>query len=95
MSGGSFDYKCFEVTYFSDELKRKIQYNNVPKYGWCPNYSDETIKKLEECARIISLVGELAHDIEWLYSGDIGEETFVKNCDEIMSKLYGGKNDTA
>ena len=37
--------------------------------------------------RVIELAGKLAHEIEWLYSGDISEETFMKRFKEITDPI--------
>jgi len=85
MSGGSFDYNCFKISQFAEELKNRIDENdNKNEYGI--NFSREIIEKLNRCQRIIELAGQLAHDIEWLYSGDIGEETFMKRLDETLER---------
>ena len=79
MSGGSFDYKCFAISQFAEELQLKIDNNQIEDdYGYAPNFTDETIQTLIDCHKIIERAGKLAKDIEWLYSGDLGEDTFAK-----------------
>jgi hypothetical protein len=87
MSGGSFDYNCFRISQFAEELKNRIDENDhEDEYGYASRFNKETIEKLNQCQRIIELAGQLAHDIEWLYSGDIGEETFMKRLNEFLSE---------
>lgn len=84
MSGGAFDYNCFKISQFAEELKNKIDENDVEdEYGYVNHFNKETIEKLNQCQRIIELAGQLAHDIEWLYSGDIGEDTFFKRIKDF------------
>jgi hypothetical protein len=84
MSGGAFDYNCFKISQFAEELKNKIDENDVEnEYGYAFRYSEETIEKLLHCQRVIELAGKLAHEIEWLYSGDIGEDTFLKRIENL------------
>jgi len=84
MSGGSFDYNCFRISQFAEELKNRIDENDhEDEYGYASRFNKETIEKLNQCQRIIELAGQLAHDIEWLYSGDIGEDTFLKRIKEF------------
>ena len=88
MSGGSFDHDCFKITQFADDLRHEIEINNDKtlntwgeERGW--NFSDVTVEKLSECLAIIERAGQLAREVEWLYSGDHGEESFC----EIIGKL--------
>ncbi len=85
MSGGSFDYNCFKISRFAEELKNRIDENDhEDEYGYTSRFNKKTISELTRCQKIIELAGKLAHDIEWLYSGDIGEETFMKRLDETL-----------
>uniref|UniRef100_A0A6M3LKZ5 Uncharacterized protein n=1 Tax=viral metagenome TaxID=1070528 RepID=A0A6M3LKZ5_9ZZZZ len=82
MSGGHFDYGCFAVSRFAEELKHEIDTNySQEKDDWGDSigagYSKKTVTMLKRCHAIIDLAGGLAKEIEWLYSGDHGEETFV------------------
>ena len=84
MSGGAFDYNCFKISQFAEELKNKIDENNVEdEYGYANHFSKETIEKLLHCQRVIELAGKFAHECEWLYSGDIGEDTFLKRIENL------------
>lgn len=84
MSGGSFDYNCFRVSDFAQDLLFKIKKNfNEDGYNFEPN----TISLLSTSQQIIETAGKLAKEIEWLYSGDIGEETFSESVGKIMAGL--------
>lgn len=84
MSGGSFDYKCFAVSQFAEELKHKIYVNHVPEKGGM--FKKETVDALEKCHKIIEEAGVLAREIEWLYSDDHSEDSFL----EIVGPLLKG-----
>jgi len=84
MSGGSFDYKCFAVSQFADELQHKIDVNNVPEKGSL--FKKETVDALAKCHKLIEEAGVLAREIEWLYSGDHSEDSFL----EIVGPLLKG-----
>ena len=87
MSGGHFDYKCFEISRFADELQHEIDTNeDKDDTGFAYDFSVETIEKLTTCCIIINLAGDLAKEVEWLYSGDSGEEGFTKVANKIMLK---------
>ena len=87
MSGGEFDYNCFKISQFAEELQHKIETNlNKDDYGYSYNMSDEVLEKLKAAQKLIELAGKLAREIEWLYSGDHGEESFVRLYDKIMKE---------
>lgn len=90
MSGGHFDYGCFRISQFADELGREIRMNNTPKedqLGYCPNFDDDTIRLLKECHRIIEIAGNLAKEVEWLYSGDTSEDTFIEYTSKMVATI--------
>jgi hypothetical protein len=87
MSGGYFDYGCFKISQFADDLLIDIDANDKPDhFGVRFDYSKQTINNLRRVHKIIELSGELAKATEWLYSGDHSEETFNKLFTEIMEK---------
>ncbi len=88
MSGGHFDYNCFRISEFADELKDEIDTNEEKdEFGDARNYSTETLEHLIDCHEVIALAGKLARKVEWLYSGDSGEEDFNKATDKIMEEV--------
>lgn len=87
MSGGHFDYNCFRISQFADELKRDMLKNKSENgLEFAYNFSDETILNLKKCHEIIETAGKLAKEIEWLYSGDIGEKLFNETVDPITKE---------
>jgi hypothetical protein len=89
MSGGHFDYGCFCISQFADELKHEIEINDdetKDKFGDTRGYGfkEETVFRLVTAHRIIETAGKLAREIEWLYSGDHGEESFNSLADKIL-----------
>ena len=84
MSGGHFDYKCFSISQFADELRNAIDENSKEDdCGYARNFSSKTIETLEECQLLIAKAGKVAKEIEWFYSGDIGEETFLERMKDL------------
>ena len=49
-------------------------------------FCEETMKRLIASHKIIETAGKLAREIEWLYSGDHGEESFNRLIDEIFKE---------
>ncbi len=83
MSGGSFNYAYSQVQTFAEDLVNKIDENEKPdRYGDAHRFAPEVLSELlvlADDARKLSLRMRAA---EWLYSGDIGEETFMKRIAE-------------
>ena len=89
MSGGHFDYNCFRISQFADDLQHEIKANDDEtrdefgdRRGYC--FAPETICRLLSAWSVIDEAGKLAREIEWLYSGDTGEESFSDRVGKIM-----------
>ncbi len=82
MSGGHFnnnDYIYYRVYEFADQLENHIQNNDKENdYGYCPNYSQEVIEFLKPKVEEIRKIAKLMKEIDYLYSGDHGEDSFMK-----------------
>jgi hypothetical protein len=50
-------------------------------------YPDEVIAKFKDAVNILNIAEVYAHRIDWLLSGDDGEESFLKRLDEDLNKL--------
>jgi len=86
MSGGSFDYACYRTMQFADELRNKLQEQGKDPSGegWHnPTWQTDVACKLSEIAQLADYVGALMKEAEWLYSGDTGEDTFMRRMNEI------------
>ena len=85
MSGGHFgDYDYYKVQQFADELEVEIQNNNKPdEYGYAPNFSPETIKYLRKQLRQMRKMAEIMRHIDYLYSGDHGDDSFMDRVKEV------------
>lgn len=89
MSGGHFDYNCFRITNFAEELQYEIDINDNTTKDSCGDqkgmgFEEKTIERLQEVQKLISQAGKLARTVEYLYSGDHGEESALKIIDEIL-----------
>jgi hypothetical protein len=82
MSGRAFGYKCFDIHDFSDNLKKGIE--ESPE-----EFHPVTMESLKEIQKSIEMAGELAHHVEWLYSGDHSEESFLRLVNETLEKYTG------
>lgn len=82
MSGGHFndnEYVYYKVAQFADELELEIQCNSVDNgRGYCPNFSEATLKELKKWLPRLKQMADVMHHIDYLYSGDYGEDTFLE-----------------
>jgi hypothetical protein len=86
MSGGEFDY----IQYRLGDVVERIGYFISNGNGWDDEvYSEDTIERFIEGYMYVSLAAIYMQRIDWLVSGDDGEESFHKRLDEEMKMLLG------
>ena len=90
MSGGYFNYGCFRILQFADDLKHEIEINgddSIDGFGdrIGQDFDQETLSRLVAAHKIIDTAGKLAREVEWLYSSDHGEESFCRIMDDILT----------
>lgn len=84
MSGGKFDYQQHRINDIAETIKHEIEINNVkPEYWeyygkeWDGQvYSDKTIEEFEKGLEYLRKAYVYAQRIDWLLSGDDGEDDF-------------------
>jgi len=85
MSGGHFGncgYDYYKVAQFADELEVEIQ-DKKDEYGHSYNFSPETIKYLRKQLLKMRKMAEIMRHIDYLYSGDHGEDSFMVRVKEV------------
>lgn len=96
MSGGHFDHMQYTMPNIIDEIENVIRNNNNTevdqwgtKLGW--GFSDETIEELKKAHEHLTIAFTYVQRIDWLLSGDDGEETFHERLKEDLTKIkdYG------
>ena len=92
MSGGYFDYDQYKIGYIADQVEQLILSNkdeNKDEYGYLlgRNYSTETIEKFKEGLKYLRLAEIYTQRIDWLVSGDDGEDTFVVRLETDLKEL--------
>ena len=91
MSGGHFDYDQYKIDQIADSIETLI-YNNddetEDEYGWRRGrgYRPDTIAKFKEALDTCRRAAKMAHRIDWLVSGDDGEDTFHKRWQEDLEE---------
>ena len=52
-------------------------------------YPDEVIEKMKEAVRALKIAQEYAQRVDWLLSGDDGEESLLSRLEENLKKIEG------
>jgi len=106
VSGGSYDYACFRVSQFADdievhgrnepELEADCQvYNKAERRWMTPEESKPVIAKVKDLrawfVEHLRLVSTAMHDIEWVDSGDYGPGDEVEALERVRAHLELGE----
>ena len=90
MSGGHFGncgYDYYKVAQFADELEHEIECNDkVNEYGDKHNYDPDVIDYLEAQIPKLRKMAEIMRHIDYLYSGDHGDDSFLLRVKEVEAK---------
>ena len=86
MSGGHYDYACFKIENFASQLKQDILIDDWEDYD--TSNIDKVREALMESYDVIRRASELAYAVEWFMSGDYGNDTFLREYNDIMQKKY-------
>jgi hypothetical protein len=62
-------------------------YKKYPEDLFHYKYPDEVIEKMKEGIEVLKRAQIYAHRIDWLLSGDDGEESFLIRLEEDLNKL--------
>ena len=92
MSGGHFNYKQHTLLDMADDIGSEILNNDsTEKNEWGNNigshYSPETIAEFEKAVKALKLAYVYAQRIDWLLSGDDGEDSFHKRLQAQLKEL--------
>ena len=90
MSGGHFDYKQHDIDDIADTieaiLRRKGCLNFTGQWGR-EDFYPRTIERFEIAIETLRRAAIMAHRIDWLLSGDDGEDTFAEIWDRDLDEL--------
>lgn len=103
MSGGHFDYGQYKIQEIADSVggvisrngKKKTELDNWerdyckenPEYAFHKKYSDEVIKEFKKGLKALRKAYIYTQRIDWLLSGDDGEESFIEGLNEELEEL--------
>jgi len=100
MSGGHFDYAQYRINDIVNKIEEIIASNNLeisegnkPKDDWgfdeqsYYEYPPHIIEEFKNAVKHLKIAQVYAQRVDWLVSGDDGEESFMKRLDEDLNKL--------
>jgi hypothetical protein len=100
MSGGHFNYMQYYISEIYESINEQIKKNGKQKekdelYYWDIEndnlnnykYPDNVIKEFKKAVKILKQAEVYAQRIDWLLSGDDGDETFIKRLKEELNNL--------
>ena len=79
-----FTGEVYEVKSYTYEEYEPDEDGEIPFF---PDYTEETIKEFRKGVDILKKAQVYAHRIDWLMSGDDGEESFHKRLKEKLKEL--------
>jgi hypothetical protein len=62
-------------------------YDKYPEDLFHYKYPDEVIEKMKEAVKTLHIAQEYAQRVDWLLSGDDGEESFLSRLEENLKKI--------
>ena len=92
MSGGAFDYLQYRIHDIVERIEEEISHNTEkPEYWWGGEwkgqvYTDDTIAEFKKGVELLMKAEVYAQRIDWLISGDDGEESFHERLKEDLEK---------
>jgi hypothetical protein len=92
MSGGHFDYGQYQISTIAETVESLIlknDSNEVGDYGETigRHYTPETIEEFKKAVALLKVAYTYAQRIDWLVSGDDGEDTFHQRLKNDLEKL--------
>jgi hypothetical protein len=92
MSGGHFEYKQYQIGSIADDIEQLIIDNDsdeLDDYGYrkgC-HFTKETVEEFKQALFILRKAHVYAQRIDWLVSGDDGEDSFHRRLKNDLEKL--------
>jgi hypothetical protein len=92
MSGGHFEYKQYQIGSIADDIEQLIIDNDseeLDDYGYqkgC-HFTKETVEEFKQALSVLRKAHVYAQRIDWLVSGDDGEDSFHNRLKNDLEKL--------
>lgn len=92
MSGGHFNYKQYELGHIADEIEQLIETNDSQELDdWGSTkglgYEPDTIARFKIAVDLLRSAAIYVQRIDWLVSGDDGEDSFHRRLKNDLEKL--------
>lgn len=92
MSGGHFNYAQYQLEMIAEEINNLIDKNDCnDENEWGDvighHYSRETIREFDTAVTLLNQAAVYAQRIDWLVSGDDGEDSFHSRLKNDLEKL--------
>jgi hypothetical protein len=100
MSGGHFDYQQYKIDQIADQVEQLILDNDnalTDEYDdrIGRGYSDETMAELKKGLLLLRQAAVYTRRIDWLVSGDDGEESFHRRLQADLREVGSSNNSDA
>ena len=86
MSGGHFNYKQYQLGYMADEIEELILKNECGD-TIDHHYEKDTIIEFMKAVELLRKAQVYMQRIDWLVSGDDGEDSFHKRLANDLNQL--------
>ena len=92
MSGGHFSHKQYEIEWIVREIERLIEVNDSTELNCYGDkighgFNVDTIKHFQDAVVYLKKAAVYAQRIDWLVSGDDGEDSFHRRLKLELDKL--------
>lgn len=87
MSGGHFDYKQYQIDDVADKMQDEVARAVYKLQLGEETYSEATIERMKEAAIVCRAAALYVNRLDWLLSGDDGEETFHERLEQELKEL--------
>ena len=83
MSGGHFNHQQYAFEDIAQTIQHDIDINDSnekDQFGGTigNHYAPEVIRRFKKAVKELRKCSDMVHEIDWLLSGDSGEDTFLK-----------------
>lgn len=97
MSGGHFDYQQYRIEDIAITIDKIIESNDdeaTDEYGFRRGYGylPEILEKFKEASHTLRQAADMAQRVDWLVSGDDGEESFLTRWSKEVRPYWHEKS---